>query len=65
MSIKSRISKLESINDLDNKLEVIVVCNNEDPKILKRERFGPDGPPANATIVLVNTGVPRSEKWHG
>jgi len=65
MSIKSRISKLERTNGLDNKLEVFVVCADEDPEALKRERFGPDGPPPNATIVFVNTGVPRSEKSYG
>jgi len=65
MSIKSRISKLERTNGLDGKLEVFVVCSDEDPEVLKLERFGPDGPPPSATIVFVNTGVPRSEKWHG
>ena len=61
MSIKSRISKLELTNGLQDKLEVIVVCSDYDPEALKRERFGPDGPPPNVTVLLVHTFVPRSK----
>lgn len=59
MTIKSRISKLEHTNGLHDKLEVIVVCSDDDPEALQRERFGPDGAPPNVTVLLVNTFVPR------
>ena len=38
----------------------VVQGPDEDRETLLRERFGEDGPPTGLTVILVNTGVPRT-----
>ena len=62
MSIKRRIRKLETVQAKANGGLVIITCGpDDDAKELQCERFGLDGPPPDATVLLVNTGVPQAK----
>ena len=62
MSIKRRIRKLETVQAKANSGLVIMTCGpDDDAEELQCERFGLDGPPPDATVLLVNTGVPQAK----